>query len=82
MHPFNVNKIHFQQVDTTTQIHSKADQSEIHTLSRRLDSLEHTNREACSEIASLRHRCERLEASCQELIERWQQDNSQFGVGA
>lgn len=64
------------------ELQQKADKHEIHSLRSTLDRMEHSLREACSDIASLRHRCEVLEESCQELVREYQIANSRFGVGA
>lgn len=44
-----------------SQIHNKADNHEIHSINRRLDSLEHTCRELSSQINEVLYRVQRLE---------------------
>ena len=44
-----------------SELHRKVDSHEIHTLSRRLDSLEHTLGNLSSEFSSLLDRVQRLE---------------------
>lgn len=82
MHTNPFSATGYDLADLRGKIERKADSHEITSLRSNVDSLERSLREACAEIDGLRRRCEVLEESCAELIARYRQDNSQFGVGA
>lgn len=72
----------YDLTDLRNRVDRKADEHELYSLRSDVARLERAIGELRVENDGLRRRCERLEESCQEQIDRWQEDNGQFGVGA